>query len=374
MKLVFWTGMFIVLYTYAGYPLWLWLRSQWRRAPILRSSCMPSVSLVMVVRNEEQVLPRKLRNLLSLDYPPDKFEIVVVSDGSKDGTERILAEFAKEARVRWASNPQSRGKASGLNEAIALARGEIVVFTDARQQIDGNALQLLMENFADPHVGCVSGELMLGDPDSGETGKGMGMYWRVEKRIREMESDSGSVIGATGAFYAARRELLSTVPDQLILDDVYIPLSILRQRRRVLFDSRARAWDVPDLGATREFARKVRTLSGNYQLVQAAPWLLTRENPARFQFISHKLMRLVSPFALTAVFVSSLLLLSNPVYRFALVLQIFLYGLSLMAVTSLALGPLARVADAALTFVLLNCAALVAFANFVSGRKVAWTR
>ncbi len=214
---------------------------------------------------------------------------------------------------------------------------------------------------------------MLGDPESGESGKGMGMYWRVEKKIREMESDSGSVIGATGAFYAARRELLGAVPDQLLLDDVYIPLTILRQHRRVLFDSRARAWDVPDLGSTREFARKVRTLSGNYQLVQVAPWLLTSENPARFQFISHKLMRLVSPFALATVFISSLLL-THPVYRFALVLQIFLYGLSLMAVTSLALGPLSRVADAALTFVLLNTAALVAFANFVTGRKVAWTR
>ncbi|HVN19456.1 MAG TPA: glycosyltransferase family 2 protein [Dongiaceae bacterium] len=373
MTWVFWAGVLIVLYTYGGYPVWLWLRAQWQTVPVLRSSFTPSVSLVMVVRNEEEVLERKLRNVFALNYPANKLQVVVVSDGSTDGTERILAAFSAEPRLRWMSKPQSRGKASGLNEAIGLAEGEIVVFTDARQEIEADALQLLMESFADPIVGCVSGELMLGDPASGESGKGMGMYWRVEKRIREMESDAGSVIGATGAFYAARRELLSTVPDQLILDDVYIPLTILRQHRRVLFDSRARAWDVPDLGSTREFARKVRTLSGNYQLVQVAPWLLTSENPARFQFISHKLMRLVSPFALSAVFISSLLL-THPVYRFALVLQIFLYGLSLMPFTPLALGPLTRVADAALTFVLLNTAALVAFANFVTGRKVAWTR
>lgn len=373
MRWVFWGGGLIVLYTYVGYPAWLWLRARWQRAEVLRAACTPSVSLVMVVRNEEKVLRQKLENLLRLSYPAGKIEIVVVSDGSSDDTEKILTGFAGDSPLRWVGKPQSRGKAAGLNNAIGLARNEIVVFTDARQQIEANALELLMENFADPAVGCVSGELMLGDPNSGESGKGMGMYWRVEKRIREMESAAGSVIGATGAFYAARRELLTPVPEAMILDDVYIPLSILRQGRRVLFDGRARAWDVADLGASREFARKVRTLSGNYQLVQLAPWSLTSANPARFQFISHKLMRLVSPFALAAIFVASLIL-PQPIYRFALVLQVFLYGLSLMAVSSVALGPLTRIADAALTFVLLNTAAVVAFANFVTGRKVAWTR
>jgi len=373
MKWVFWAGVCIVLFTYIGYPVWLWVRTKWQSVPVLRSKHTPSVSLVMVVRNEETVLGPKLQNLLSLSYPADRFEIVVVSDGSTDGTERILREFATDRRLRGISKQESRGKAACLNDGVALAAGDIVVFTDARQQIEADALQILMENFADPAVGCVSGELMLGDPSEGESRRGMGMYWRVEKRIREMESASGSVIGATGAFYAARRELIGSVPNGLLLDDVYIPLTILRQRRRVLFDSRARAWDVPDLGGSREFARKVRTLSGNYQLVQLAPWLLTSENPARFQFISHKLMRLFCPFALAAVFISSLIL-THPVYRFALVLQIFLYGLSLMAITPLALGPLARIADASLTFVVLNTAAVVAFANFVTGRKVAWTR
>ena len=214
---------------------------------------------------------------------------------------------------------------------------------------------------------------MLGDPEQGESQQGMGMYWRIEKKIRDMESASGSVVGATGAFYAGRRELLSVLPPQLILDDVYIPLSIRREGKRVVFDVRARAWDAPDLGSGREFARKVRTLSGNYQLVQVAPWLVTAENPALFQFVSHKLMRLVSPFALAAVLISSCLL-PHPIYRFALTLQIFLYGLSLTAIRSVALGPLTRLADAAWTFVVLNTAALVAFANFVTGRKVAWTR
>ena len=133
--------------------------------------------------------------------------------------------------------------------------------------------RLLVENFADPAVGCASGELMLGDPNSGEAVKGMGLYWRIEKKIREWESASGSVVGATGALYAVRRSLLVAVPPETILDDVYIPMQVARQGARVIFDPRARAWDLPDLGTGREFARKVRTLSGNYQLLQLLPWL-----------------------------------------------------------------------------------------------------
>ena len=371
MKWLFWGGALIVFYTYVGYPLILWLRGRCPAAPVRRAAIAPAVSVVMVVRNEGAILGAKLENLLGLDYPAEKLEIVVVSDGSTDGTEEILSEF--KPRVQMIASPETRGKAAGLNDAIAAAQGEIVVFTDARQKIEAGALGLLIENFADPEVGCVTGELMLGDPEQGESQQGMGMYWRIEKKIREMESASGSVVGATGAFYAVRRELLSVLPLQIILDDVYIPISVRRHGKRVVFDARARAWDVPDLGSGREFARKVRTLSGNYQLVQLAPWLVTAENPALFRFVSHKLMRLISPFALVAVLISSCLL-PQPIYRFALTLQIFLYGLSLTAIGSLALGPLTRLADAAWTFVVLNTAALVAFTNFVTGRKVAWTR
>jgi len=180
-------------------------------------------------------------------------------------------------------------------------------------------------------------------------------------------------VGATGALYAVRRELLEAVPEGTILDDVYIPMQVVRKGKRVLFDARARAWDSPDLGADREFSRKVRTLSGNYQLVQLAPWLLSRGNPIRFEFVSHKLLRLAVPFALAAVLVASIFL-SGPIYRSALALQILFYGLSLLAGLRLSRGPLARMSDAALTFVLLNGAAAVAFVNFVTGRKAVWIR
>ena len=327
----------------------------------------------MVVRNEADVLERKLTNLIKLNYPEDLREVIVVSDGSTDATNKILSEWSKNSNFLTVLRPDSRGKAACLNDGIEMAKGEIVVFTDARQQLEPNAIRFLIENFADPEVGCASGELMLGDPESGEAVKGMSLYWRIEKNIREMESDSGSVVGATGAIYAVRRSLLAAIPPAIILDDVYIPMNVARQGFRVVFDSRAIAWDVLSLGVGREFARKVRTLSGNYQLIQLAPWLLTRSNPLRFEFVSHKLLRLVAPFALLAVLISPIFV-EGTLYRVALISQLAFYTLSLLAIAQIKRGPLARIADASFTFVVLNTAAVVAFTNFITGKKAVWVR
>jgi poly-beta-1,6-N-acetyl-D-glucosamine synthase len=379
MKWVFWASAVMIAYAYVGYPLLLSVRSWWSPRPVMRGTGTPPVSALMVVRNEEAAIGPKLQNLLTLDYPPEQLEVVVVSDGSNDGTAAVLAEFQKNefarngARVRTLLKLESRGKAAGLNDAIGMARGEVLLFTDARQPIEPGALRLLIENFGDPEVGAASGELMLGDPASGETGKGMGLYWRIEKKIRELESASGSVAGATGAIYCARRALLDPLPEGTILDDVLLPMQVVRRGSRVIFDARARAWDSPDLGSSREFARKVRTLSGNYQLLQLAPWLLGSGNAIRFEFISHKLLRLVVPFALVTLLVASLFL-TAPFYRIALFAQLAFYALSLVALGGMSVGPLSRIADPARTFVVLNSAALVAFVNFVTGRKAVWIR
>lgn len=372
MRWIFWSSVVVIAYTYFGYPGWLWLRSKWKSEPTRRAPSLPSISIVMVVRNEAQVLERKLRNLLSLSYPAELFEVVIVSDGSSDGSDNILREQA-DRRIRVVVVSEAQGKAAGLNEAMKAASNDIVVLTDARQEIEVGALQMLMENFADPSVGCVSGELLLGDPQSGESARGVGLYWRMEKAIRRMEAQSGSVVGATGAFYAVRRRLMVAVPPDTILDDVFIPMNVVRQGSRVVFDDRAHAWDLASQGTGREFARKVRTLTGNYQLLQLAPWLLSAKNPIRFEFVSHKLCRLFVPFALAAALVSSALL-SGVFFRAALLLQLAFYGLGMLATLQPGRGLLARGADAAFTFVLLNAAALVAFGKFVSGRKPVWTR
>ena len=190
MKWFFWISAAVIAYTYVGYVVWLRLRLAWNRDSAMRGPVTPSVSVVMVVRNEEQTLERKIQNLLGLDYPADRCQIVIVSDGSTDRTETILREYAGNPRVHAVMNSLPAGKAAGLNDAMTWAQGEIVVFTDVRQQIETGAVRVLMENFADPNVGCVSGELMLGDPGSGESARGTGLYWKIEKRIRELESQS----------------------------------------------------------------------------------------------------------------------------------------------------------------------------------------
>jgi len=206
MKWVFWIAVATIAYSYVGYAVWLWLRSLWSPRPVRRGPAEPAVSAVMVVRNEEAVLVRKLENLLTLDYPLRNWTWWSFRTDRAIGTASILKDFGARGRVRTRLKLESQGKASGLNDAIELASGEILLFTDARQLIEPGALRLLVENFSDPAVGCVSGELMLGDPVGGETGRGTGLYWRIEKKIREMESASGSVAGATGAIYCARRE------------------------------------------------------------------------------------------------------------------------------------------------------------------------
>ncbi len=371
MRWVFWGSAAWVAYTYVGYVAWLWMRARLRPWPVRRGSCETSVSVAMVVRNEERVLEDKLRNLLELDYPSEQWQVVVVSDGSTDRTEQILRDYANHPHMRVVMNQLSSGKACGLNDAMTWTEGEIVVFTDARQKIESGAVRQLVENFVDLEVGCASGELMLGDFHSGEAVQGMGLYWKIEKAIRELESASGSVVGATGALYAVRRNLLAPLPPHTILDDVYLPMQVVRKGSRVIFEPRARAWDLVSRGANQEFRRKVRTLSGNYQLLQMAPWILSASNPLFFEFVSHKLMRLFVPFALLAMLVSSLLL-PHPFYRFALAVQLAFYGLAGLGILGLKQGAVSRIADAALTFVVLNTAAMVAFKNFVTGRKAVW--
>ncbi len=372
MKWVFWGSAFLIAYAFVGYPTLLFLRSRWRARPVLKAPILPSVSVVMAVHNEAEVLPAKLNNLAALDYPADRLEIIVTSDGSTDATEKIVAARISE-RLRLVASLRREGKASALNRGIQAAHGEIILFTDARQLIAPDAIRELMANFADPSVGCVSGELILGESDAVDSSNGFGLYWRLEKKIRQWESLTGSVIGATGALYAARKDLLVPLPGGTILDDVYLPLHVARRRKQVLFEPKARVYDrvAP---SQREFRRKVRTLTGNYQLVQFAPWLLTPSNPVLWDYVSHKLLRLVAPFCLAALLISSLFL-RTPLYEAALVLQVVFYALAALTIFGRPRPAIvARLADAAAAFLVLNAAAAVAFYFFLSGKREVWVR
>jgi poly-beta-1,6-N-acetyl-D-glucosamine synthase len=372
MTLLFWISLFLIFFAYAGYPLCLYFRARLWPRPVQRSSICPRITIVLAAHNEEKYLPSKLRNLAELDYPADRLGVVVVSDGSTDETNNILGAWTNPD-CKSVILARQQGKAAALNSGVAAAEGEVVVFTDARQTIASDAMRNLVANFADSDVGCVSGELVMGEDRIGGVVHGVGLYWRMEKKIRLWEGLAGSVVGATGALYAVRRNLVATLPPDTILDDVYIPLHVVRRGQRVIFEPRAQAFDPLVPTPKQEFRRKLRTLIGNYQLVQLAPWVLTRPNPLRFQFVCHKLLRLLVPFALLSALLSSISVRKG-VYELALVLQLAFYGLASLSIFRAKLGVVSRLSNISLAFIVLNTAAAVALVYFVMGRKAGWGR
>lgn len=370
MRLVFWFSIWFIACTYGGYPTWLYLRSRFWARPVHPAPITPDVSIIMAVRNGAKYLPQKLQSLSELDYPKDHIETIVVSDGSTDETDSILSARAV-GNFQALVSTGHKGKAVALNQGICAARGAIFFFTDVRQMIAPDALRNIVSNFADPTVGCVSGELLFSKGSVSPSSDGMGLYWKMEKKIRDWEALSNSSVGATGAIYATRSHLTPQLPEGTILDDVYIPLRIACQGARVIFEPRAIAWDDAPEQVDREFRRKVRTLVGNYQILRIAPWVLSRTNPLRFEFICHKLLRLFVPFALMLAFITSMFL--KPVlYRVAFDVQIAVFVLAGLASLRPRLGILTRLANASLAFLVLNAAAAVALFYFVSGKKQVW--
>lgn len=371
MKLVFWFSIFLTFYTYVLYPIWLFLRARMYPRPVRPEPIFPKISIVLAVRNEEKNLESKLHNLQQLEYPRELVETLVVSDGSTDQTSNILSNCGN-SRVRSIILPTYSGKTEALNRGVEAATGDIIVFVDARQRLATNSLQMLVEGFADPSVGCVSGALIFGDGTETSL-RGVGSYWKMEKAIRYWESVGGSVVGATGALYAVNRNLVPHLPAGLILDDVLIPMEVARRGARVILEPRALAWDNLPSRPKQEFWRKVRTLFGNYQLLRAAPWLLSARDPLRFEFVSHKVCRLAVPFALIGLILSSVFL-PGFIYRLPIVAAIGVGALGALAFVRLRVRLASRLADLALAFVLLNTAAIVAFVYFAVGKKPVWGR
>ena len=319
---------------------------------------------------KRRTCPPNWRIFVSWSTPCSQLQIVIASDGSTDRTNAILRE--QEPFVLPVILDQARGKANALNEAVRRATGEILFFLDMRQSVDIGALAALAACFADPQIGAVSGELLLQTPSGQPTGDALGIYWKIEKAVRKLESASGSVVGVTGAIYAIRKELYTEIPIGTLLDDVFVPMNIARSGARVVFEPAAIARDFIFSEKGKEFSRKVRTLTGNYQLLRLAPWLITPANPLLFRFISHKLLRLLVPLLLVLMLAASGIA-SGSFYRTIFWLQISFYALAAFGAFAPSIKEV-RPVGVATTFVMLNAAAAVAFYNFVTGRNKVWIR
>lgn len=368
-EILLWSSFALLVYAYAGYPLLVRVLAAVRARPVLRSGQQLSVAVIVVAHNEAKRLPAKLQTLLAQDYPAHLMRVVVASDGSTDDTVSI-ARARTDARVTALAFPDRRGKAACLNDAVAACDEQVLVMNDARQMLAPDAVSRLLENFADPQVVAVSGELVFGQAGEGGYGQGVDAYWRYEKFIRRNEALLHSVPGVTGAIYAIRRSAFQPIPPDTILDDVEIPMMAMARQGRVVFDHRALAFDTPSHSPSQERLRKTRTLAGNFQLLSRHPsWMLPGGHPIWWQFLSHKVLRLLGPWAMLVAFVANLALLAGGgFYALLFAAQCVFYT---AAVVGLAVPPALRwrVVRLAAAFVSLNWFAALGLYEFVSNRQ-----
>lgn len=299
--IVFLASIAFVVYVLFGYPVLLALLSRKSR-PVRKQAQHRTVSVLLPVRNGERWMRQKLESILALDYPRELVDIIVVSDGSTDTSAAIAEEFAATHRVRVLRLPPS-GKAVALNAALQHATGDILFLTDVRQRLAADSLSHLVACLADSDVGVVSGELVILEGETLEEAS-VGLYWKYEKWIRRRLSAIDSILGATGSIYAVRRELAVPLPPGTLLDDVHQPLAAFFRGYRVILDDAAKAYDQPT-SLDSEFRRKVRTQAGMYQVMRHYPALLGPTNRMWIHFVSHKLGRLLMPFALIAALVAA---------------------------------------------------------------------
>lgn len=373
----YWPAAGCIIYTYVVYPALLAVTSKLRPRPVrlgVPGQPLPSVSVVITVRDEQATVARRVREFLGkIAKGGLTGEVIVVSDGSVDGTVAAARHFeGGRVPVTVIEINDNVGKSAALSAGCRAAVHEVIAFADARQTWADDALLRLLENFADPAVGAVSGELFVESAPG--VMAGVGLYWRYEKALRRMESLVHSTVGVTGAISAVRRSLFKPVPAWTVLDDVYWPLCVTMAGSRVVFDGRARAFDrLPDQ-VNAEFRRKVRTLSGNFQLVARLPAsLVPGKNPVWLALVSHKLMRLVVPWAFfAAAFLAAVR--GGPLYLGLLGVQVLLTTVGLAGLVPW-VAARSRTAGAAGSFLLLNAAAWLAFWVWATGRTTAsWTR
>jgi cellulose synthase/poly-beta-1,6-N-acetylglucosamine synthase-like glycosyltransferase len=338
----------------------------------------PSITIIVAAYNESASIEGKILNLLALDYPAQKVQIILSLDGPTDDTEAVARKY-ETARMRVLALKQHGGKAEALNSAAAKATGTILVFADARQLLDRTAVRELVSNFEDVSVGAVTGELMLLDEFGKEARDAVSLYWRYEKALRSMESDIHSTLGATGALYAIRRDLYRPIPNHTILDDVAIPMNAVLGGKRVVFDRAARAYDFVASSPAKEFARKVRTLTGNFQLLKQMPDLMVPwRNPVFIQFVSHKIGRLLVPYFLIMLFASNVFL-KGTAYQVVLAFQCVWYFLACTGavLTSRQYFEQGAKMKSLILFpyivVLMNWAAVVALYHFLRRQRGVWS-
>jgi cellulose synthase/poly-beta-1,6-N-acetylglucosamine synthase-like glycosyltransferase len=372
LEIVFWVCLALVAYTYPGYPVVIRCLAGLfgRRAapPELTTAELPTVSLLIAAHNEESVIAARIENALAMDYPADRREVVVATDGCSDRTAEVVRGFAGRG-VRLLEYRTRRGKATVLNDSIPQLTGEVVILSDANTFTEPDAARRLARWFRDTRVGVVCGRLVLTDPETGSNADSL--YWKYETYLKRCESRLGALLGANGGIYAVRRDCFAPIPPDTIVDDFVLPLQAkLRTGCRIEYDPEAVAHEETPPDVRAEFRRRARIGAGAFQSVGRL-WRLL--NPARgwvaFTFFSHKILRWGCPFLLLAMLATSALLSGSPLYLVLFFAQVAFYATSalvpLVPTTARPLKPLRLTT----MFTGMNVALLLGFWRWASGAQ-----
>lgn len=378
LMILFWSCTAGVVYTYAVYPAVIFAASRLcgteRRRTDLPDEKLPALSVLIAAHDEEEVIRERIHNILALDYPPSKLEIVIASDGSADRTTSIVREF--DGRVVLFDYPVRRGKSATLNAAMAAVKGDIVLFSDANTSIDAKAARKLVRWFADPNIGAVCGKLEIVDPMTGANVDGV--YWRFETFLKQCEDRLGALLGSNGAIYAIRKDVFAPIPPNTIVDDFVIPLRArIHHKCRLIYDREAVGREEAAPRVRDEFRRRVRIGAGGFQAIGLLwPLLSPRYGWTAFAFASHKICRWLCPLYMIGALLSSLALAPGSMLYAAMFLgQFAFYAVSLATLSLPGSAPWLRPLRLAAMFVSMNLALLLGLIRWLRGiQRGTWQR
>ena len=365
--------MVLIVYPYLIYPVVIALIGQLHPQPVRRAPQLPSMSILIPAYNEIECIDATIQNKLQQNYPSDKLQIIVVSDGSTDGTDEVVRGFADRG-VRLLRREGREGKAAALNAAVRLAHGEILVFSDANTLFGEEALLRLAENFADPQVGYLTGSMgFIHSAASTISSSGVSAYMRYENLVRRLETRAGSIIGVNGGVDAIRRDLYVDIPPQLITDFV-LPLSVIAGGHRVIHDPLVTACEVANSETSSEFRMRIRVA---LRALQGLVYMRRLLNPWRYPYccfclMSHKVLRYAGfVFMIMALISNALLGYGSGLYQSLLALHVATYGIALLGLATNLPGWLKRITVIPSYVLLSNAAFALAAARFLRGDTMA---
>ena len=372
-EMAFWSAVGLIAFTYVGYSLVIFVLSRFVHNPVKRSPIEPKVTYLITAYNEEKNIASKLEQVLTLDYPRDKLEIMVASDGSTDRTDEIVKGFT-DLGVKLIRVEGRVGKTETQNQAVKQASGEIVVFSDATTRYERSAIRNLVRNYADPSVGAVSGRYEYCNPTGAAIGLGSILFWKYENTIKTMQTNIKTITGCCGCIYSVRREAYTPLPADII-SDLVEPLKVLEKGYRVVFEPEAIAFEETTEKTKEEFHMRVRVITRGMRglLYMKALFNPFRHGFVAFQLFSHKVSRWFIPAFLMVALVSNLFLVGVPFYNATLALQLAFYALALIGFVAEKRNILPKPLTIPLYFVTVNLAAVVAMYRILKGHKaVTW--